>query len=65
MSDAPLQSSKVPTDGATLAVLPERIQLMLALLLAHQDVLCTYPTGALELHFHAQSVKAKIVCNPG
>ena len=59
------RTSPLPKHGAGELALPERIARMLALVLAHQDVLCTYPTGAIELHFHLESVRAKIVCNPG
>lgn len=45
--------------------LPWRVQQMLALVLEHQDVLCRYATGTLELHFHGGSVKPKIGLTPG
>lgn len=33
---------------------------MIQVLLEHQQEICHYPTGTLELHFHDASVKAKI-----
>ena len=39
---------------------PPRIQSMIQVLLEHQQEICHYPTGTLELHFHHASVKAKI-----
>ena len=48
-----------------LSALPVRIQRMIALILTHQDDLCRWHKGCLELHFHAQpgqqeSVQAKL-----
>lgn len=40
---------------------PPRIQHMIQVLLEHQQTICHYPTGTLELHFHDASVKAKII----
>lgn len=43
-----------------VAAPPARIQHMIQVLLEHQQEICHYPTGTLELHFHDASVKAKI-----
>jgi hypothetical protein len=51
-------------DTLCLATLPARIQHMLAVMLQHQDVLCGYECGAIEMHFRHSSVKAKIVLHP-
>jgi hypothetical protein len=44
--------------------LPARIERMIALLLAHRDLLCAYETGSLELHFRSDSIKLKLVVHP-
>jgi hypothetical protein len=39
---------------------PPRIQHIIQVLLEHQQQICHYPTGTLEIHFHHGSVKAKL-----
>ena len=51
-------------DPLCVASLPARIQHMLAVMLQHQDILCGYACGAIEMHFRHSSVKAKIVLHP-
>jgi hypothetical protein len=50
-----------PPDTVCLAALPPRIQRLVALVLAHQDLLCAYQTGSLslELHFAHDIIKTK------
>lgn len=43
--------------------LPPRIQRMVALLLSHQALICEGAAGHLELHFHDDTVKGKLLHN--
>jgi hypothetical protein len=65
MSDTPVaRSAAVRDDVVSLKALAPRIQDMIRHVLAHQELLCAYPSGALELHFRHESVKPKVVCSP-
>jgi hypothetical protein len=65
MSDTPaVRSAPAQQDTIRLEGLPERIRHMLALVLAHRDLLTAYPSGTLELHFRHDSVKPKVTCSP-
>jgi hypothetical protein len=46
-----------------LHTLTPRLQRMVAILLAHEAVICQYNIGSVELHFHQESVEAKLGCN--
>jgi hypothetical protein len=48
----------------TLDALPPRIARMIVILLQHQQVLCAYEQGALELHFNGPDVKPQLVKVP-
>jgi hypothetical protein len=37
---------------------------MIAHVLQHQDLLCAYPLGCVEMHFRHASVKVKVTCSP-
>jgi len=50
-------------DLLVLHTLPPRLQRMVALLLAHEEVICRYGVGHVELHFHGESVQVKLACN--
>ena len=50
-------------DLLVVQALPLRLQRMVALLLAHEEVICGYHIGHVELHFHGESVQAKLGCN--
>ena len=38
-----------------------RLQRIMALLLQHADLICDGTVGSLELHFHGEALKAKLV----
>lgn len=57
----PAASPEPPPDTVCLAALPPRIQGLLLLVLAHQELLCAYQTGCIELHFSHDRVRTKVV----
>lgn len=64
MKPLPLATAPPPApDLLVVQALPLRLQRMVALLLAHGEVICRYPVGNVELHFHGESVQAKLACN--
>lgn len=50
-------------DLLALHALPLRLQRMIAVLLAHEEALCRYNVGHLELHWHGENLEAKLGCN--
>ncbi len=57
-----LPYAPAPPDVVVLTTLPPRLQRMIALLLAHETVICGYAIGCVELHFHQGNVEAKLGC---
>lgn len=47
-----------------LGDLPPRIQRMVHLLVEHQEAICLYAIGCVELHYHEERVKPKLHLNP-
>lgn len=58
---APLSRSALPVSPADLALQPERVRQLIALIVCHAAEICAYQTGTLELHFHESSVKGKLL----
>jgi len=66
MAGVPARSQPYPAllpDLLPLHALPLRLQRMIAVLLAHEEALCRYNVGHVELHWHGENLEAKLGCN--
>jgi hypothetical protein len=59
--DRRVQSSRVALANAPAP--PQRIQLMIEILLAHQREICEYHSGTIVMHFNKQSLDVRLTHN--